>query len=58
MPIPKKKQGEKAKDYISRLISFFREEGRQQDQAIAMAYSVARKSGYGVPPQKSKKKKK
>lgn len=58
MPVPKPKKGEKSQAYISRLISFFRKEGYPQEQAIAMAYSSAKKAGYKVPTAKGKSKSK
>jgi hypothetical protein len=41
-----------AKDYISRKIKFLRDEGKPENQAVAMAYSYARKKGFKVPQKK------
>lgn len=43
MPIPAKKKGESIKTYIARLTKFFVSEGYEQKQAIAIAYSIAKK---------------
>lgn len=36
-PVPERKEGEEKKDYMSRLVSFNRKEGKPQDQAVAIA---------------------
>jgi hypothetical protein len=40
MPIPKPKKEEKQKEYVSRCIAFLIGEGKEQDQAIAIAYQM------------------
>jgi hypothetical protein len=44
MPKPKRKKGERIKDYRSRLIAHYRRTGRPADQAAAIAY---RETGTG-----------
>lgn len=36
-PVPERKGGEEKKDYMSRLVSFNRDEGKPEDQAVAVA---------------------
>lgn len=43
MPRPKKRKGESFQQRVSRLVSYYRHEGYPQEQAVAIAYSVARK---------------
>lgn len=43
MPIPKRKKKEDINKYRSRLIEFFIKEGRPQKQAVAIAYSLAKR---------------
>ncbi len=42
MPAPNPKKGEKQQDFVSRCIAFYVEEGKEPDQAAAMAYSMWR----------------
>jgi len=56
--IESKKMSDEASDWISKKIKFLmEEEGKPQDQAIAMAHSMAREKGYDVPEKKSSLKK-
>jgi len=54
MPAPKKRKKESCQEYVSRLISFYRNEGRGQSQAVAIAYSQARKAGCKFSEKRSK----
>jgi len=47
------KMSDDAQSWISNKIKLLVEEGKSQDQAIAQAYSMARKKGYDVPEKKS-----
>lgn len=40
----------KARGFIARKIAKNLDEGRDPDQAVAIAYSQARQEGYDVPP--------
>jgi len=41
-----------AKEYISKKIKLLRDEGKPEDQAIAIAYSYAKKKGFKLPEKK------
>jgi len=38
-----------AQEFISKKIKILKEEGYEQNQAVAIAYDYARKEGYDVP---------
>ena len=50
------KLSKKAREYISRKIKILMDEGYPQKQAVAIAYSYARRKGYKVPESKEYKK--
>jgi hypothetical protein len=47
--IEAKKLSDEAQDFISKKIEILRNEGKDADQASAIAYSMARQKGYDVP---------
>jgi uncharacterized protein YdaT len=47
--MPKRKLSKKAQSFISRKIKKLIDEGYSQKQAVAIAYSYARKRGFRVP---------
>ncbi len=58
MPRPRRRKGESDQSYISRLIRHYRHEGYPQEQAIAIAYSVAERSKKKRRKKRKKKSKK
>ncbi len=55
MPAPARKEGESKSDYRSRLIKFFVKEGREINQAQAMAYSMTETKAEKKAYEQSKK---
>lgn len=60
MPLPtenltKDSSMDEIREAISRAISQLVDEGREQDQAIAIAYSTAREAAGRVPPRRGSK---
>ena len=59
MPPKVKKPTKKAQEFIGKKIGILMREGRPQSQAIAIAYDLARKSGFRsvpAPPPTARKK--
>jgi len=53
IPLNAKEMTDEASKFISDKIKKLREEGKPEDQAIAIAYSMAREKGYDVPEKKA-----
>jgi hypothetical protein len=47
-----KKYSDTAQDFISNKIRILKDEGKSQEQAVAIAINMARENGYKVPPRK------
>jgi hypothetical protein len=45
----KKKMSAEAREWIGKKIAKLKDEGKENDQAVAIAYSMARKRGFDVP---------
>ncbi|MEM5861281.1 MAG: hypothetical protein QXJ20_02710 [Candidatus Aenigmatarchaeota archaeon] len=55
MPRPKRRKGEKFHERVSRLVRHYIHEGYPQRQAIAIAYSIARRER-GIKDKRTKRK--
>ena len=46
MPIPLPNKNESKKEYVSRLVTFFKNEGKPESQAVAIAFKEAKQHGF------------